>query len=92
MEDGDRIIGVAQGDDGEMVDIVGWRTDDAVQLIRGAKGTTVRLTLLKKKDGANAIPVEIKLVREKIKIEEQSAKKKIIEINEKWQIIQSWSY
>lgn len=82
VEDGDRIIGVAQGDEGEMVDIVGWRTDDAVQLIRGAKGTIVRLTLLKKKDGANAIPLEIKLVREKIKIEEQSAKKKIIEINE----------
>jgi carboxyl-terminal processing protease len=82
VDDGDRITAVAQGDDGEMVDIVGWRTDDAVQLIRGAKGTIVRLTLLKKKDGANAIPKEIKLLREKIKIEEQSAKKKVIEINE----------
>ncbi len=82
LDDGDRIIAVGQGDDGEMVDIVGWRTDDAVQLIRGAKGTTVRLSILKKKDGANAIPKEIKLVREKIKIEEQSAKKKLIEINE----------
>ncbi|KAA0265926.1 MAG: PDZ domain-containing protein, partial [Chlorobiota bacterium] len=82
IDDGDRIIAVGQGDDGEMVDIVGWRTDDAVQLIRGAKGTVVKLSILKKKDGANAIPVEIKLVREKIKIEEQSAKKKIIEIKE----------
>ncbi len=82
LDDGDRIIAVAQGDDGEMVDIVGWRTDDAVQLIRGAKGTVVRLSILKKKDGANAIPKEIRLVREKIKIEEQSAKKKIIEIND----------
>ncbi len=82
LDDGDRIIAVGQGEDGEMVDIVGWRTDDAVQLIRGAKGTTVRLSILKKKDGANAIPVEIKLVREKIKIEEQSAKKKIIEIKD----------
>lgn len=82
LDDGDRIIAVAQGDDGEMIDIVGWRTDDAVQLIRGAKGTVVRLSILKKKDGANAIPKEIRLVREKIKIEEQSAKKKIIEIND----------
>ncbi len=82
LDDGDRIIAVGQGDDGEMVDIVGWRTDDAVQLIRGAKGTTVKLSILKKKEGANAIPKEIKLIREKIKIEEQSAKKKLIEINE----------
>ncbi|KAB2909742.1 MAG: carboxy terminal-processing peptidase [Ignavibacteriales bacterium] len=82
LDDGDRIVAVGQGDDGEMVDIVGWRVDDAVQLIRGAKGTVVKLSILKKKDGANAVPVEIRLVREKIKIEEQSAKKKIIEIKE----------
>ncbi|MBK7264798.1 MAG: PDZ domain-containing protein [Ignavibacteriales bacterium] len=59
VEDGDRIIGVAQGDDGEMVDIVGWRTDDAVQLIRGAKGTIVRLTLLKRR--MEQMPFHLKL-------------------------------
>lgn len=49
LDDGDRIVAVGQGDDGEMVDIVGWRVDDAVQLIRGAKGTVVKLSILKKR-------------------------------------------
>ena len=39
----DKIIGVAQGEDGEFEDIIGWRITDAVKLIRGAKGTLVRL-------------------------------------------------
>ena len=43
----DKIIGVAQGEDGEFEDIIGWRITDAVKLIRGAKGTLVRLQILK---------------------------------------------
>lgn len=77
----DKIIGVGQDDDGEMVDIIGWRVTDVVQLIRGPKGTTVRLLILKADDGINATPKEIKIVRDKVKLEEQSAKKEILEIN-----------
>ncbi len=82
LKENDRIIGVAQGDDGEMVDVVGWRLDDVVKLIRGAKGTTVRLSVLKADAGVDAPPVEIKIVRDKIKLEDQAAKKKVIEIEQ----------
>lgn len=75
----DKIIGVAQGEDGEMVDVVGWRVNDVVKLIRGPKGSIVRLLILKASDGINAAPKEIILVRDKVKLEDQSAKKQILE-------------
>lgn len=74
----DRIVGVAQGEEGEMVDVIGWRIDEVVQLIRGKKGTKVRLNILRASDGANALPVEITLVRDKIKLEEQTPKKTMV--------------
>ena len=78
----DRIVSVAQGDSGEFVDVVGWRVDDVVQLIRGKKGTTVRLAILR----ANAtpdMPTEIiKIIRDKVTLEEQSAKSKILYIDQ----------
>ena len=43
----DRIVAVGQGEDGELIDVVGWRLDDVVQLMRGPKGTSVRLSVLK---------------------------------------------
>jgi carboxyl-terminal processing protease len=76
---GDRITGVAQGEDGEMEDVVGWRLQDVVELIRGAKGTVVRLEVLPKKAGSNGPSKEITLVRNKIKLEDQAAKKYIVE-------------
>jgi len=77
----DRIIAVAQGIDGEFVDVVGWRITDVVQLIRGPKESTVRLQILRATNGLLAKPVEISLVRDKVKLEEQAAKSKILEIN-----------
>ena len=77
----DKIIGVAQGNDGEMVDVIGWRVNDVVKLIRGPKESVVRLLILQASDGANALPKEIKLVRDKVKLEDQSAKKQILEFN-----------
>ncbi len=74
----DRIIGVAQGKDGDMVDVIGWRIDDVVKLIKGPKGTTVRLSYLPGETGLTGAAKEITLVREKIKLEDQKAKKEII--------------
>jgi carboxyl-terminal processing protease len=74
----DLIIAVAQGKDGEMVDVVGWRLDDVVKLIKGPKGTTVRLTILPAKTGVNGPSKEVTLVRDKIKLEDQAAKKETI--------------
>lgn len=76
---GDRIVGVGQGKDGEVVDVIGWRLQDVVNLIRGPKDSVVKLSLLPKRGGAGASSVEIQLVRDKIKLEEQAAKSFIIE-------------
>ncbi len=71
----DKFVAVAQGD-GEFVDIVGWRLDNAIQLIRGAKGTTVRLKIVSKGQDI-ASPKIISIVREKIVLQDQSVKKDI---------------
>lgn len=73
----DRIVGVAQGKTGEFQDVVGWRIDNAIALIRGAKGTTVRLQLLAKESPVTAKPRVVELVREKIILKDISAKKEI---------------
>jgi carboxyl-terminal processing protease len=78
---GDRIVGVAQGKDGDMVDVIGWRLTDVVELIRGPKGTIVRLQILPAGASVNSTPKEITLVRDKIKLEEESAKDKVLDIN-----------
>ncbi len=77
----DRIIGVAQEKDEEFTDVFGWRTEDAVQLIRGDKGTIVKLQILPKDAPVASEPVIVQLVRDKINLEEQSAKKQIIPIS-----------
>lgn len=73
----DRIIAVAQGKDGEFQDIVGWRLDAAITLIRGAKGSLVRLKILPKGKSITDAPIIIDVIREKIILEEMSAKKEI---------------
>lgn len=75
----DRIVGVAQGVDGEMVDVIGWRIDDVVKLIKGPKGTTVRLQILPAETGVTGASKVISLVRDKIKLEDQRAKKSVIQ-------------
>ncbi|WP_293297886.1 carboxy terminal-processing peptidase [Pedobacter sp. UBA4863] len=72
---GDRIVAVAQGVDGEFEDIIGWRIDNAVAKIKGPKGTTVRLKIIPVGQELSAKPQIITLVREKIILADQSAKK-----------------
>ncbi|MBX2901602.1 MAG: carboxy terminal-processing peptidase [Cyclobacteriaceae bacterium] len=74
----DLIVAVAQGKDGEMVDVVGWRLDDVVKLIKGPKGSVVRLMILPAKTGVNGPAQEVTLVRDKIKLEDQAARKEVI--------------
>lgn len=74
----DRIVGVGQGESGEVVDVIGWRIDDVVKLIKGPKGTKVKLQLLKAEKGIGSKPEEIVLVRDKITLEDLRAQKKII--------------
>ncbi|HEY1054073.1 MAG TPA: carboxy terminal-processing peptidase, partial [Emticicia sp.] len=74
----DRIVAVAQGDNGAWQDIVGWLTDDAVKLIRGTKGTVVRIRLLPGDAPAGSATKELRLVREKVKLEEAVAKGEVV--------------
>jgi carboxyl-terminal processing protease len=77
---GDRIVGVGQGESGQLTDVVGWRLDDVVDLIRGQKDTTVRLEVLPADSGPDGKHQTIALVRKKVSIEEQAAKSSVIDV------------
>ncbi|MBD3223722.1 MAG: tail-specific protease [Caldithrix sp.] len=70
----DRIIGVGQGTNGEIVDVIGWRIDDVVQLIRGPKSTKVQLKIIPAEDSINDPPKTITLVRDKVQLSDRAAK------------------
>jgi len=75
----DLIVGVGQGEDGPIEDVVGWRLDDVVQKIRGPKGTIVRLQVIPggKEDNPRKT---IRIERNKVKLEEQAAQKRILDV------------
>jgi carboxyl-terminal processing protease len=76
----DKIIGVAQGD-GEMVDVIGWRLDEVVKLIRGPKGSLVRLEVIPANNAPNDQSSKVvSITREAVKLEEQAAKKSVLEL------------
>lgn len=77
---GDRVLAVGQGAQGAMVDVVGWRLDDVVDLIRGKKGTVVKLDILPGDAGPDGKPQRIEITRDKVKLEEQAAKKSVIDV------------
>lgn len=76
----DRITAVGQGEDGELVDVIGWRLDDVVQLIRGPADTVVKLQVIP----GGALPgtpeKTISLTRNQVKLEEQAAKSDVITV------------
>ena len=72
----DKIVGVAQGEEGEFVDVTGMKLDNVVQKIRGKAGTVVRLQLLSE-DGSDI--KTSKIVREKIKLEDSAARGVVFE-------------
>jgi carboxyl-terminal processing protease len=74
---GDRILAVAQGKDGEFQDIIGWRIDNAIKLIRGTKGTIVRLKILAQGKSVSDQPKVVEMVREKIVLKDQLVKQEI---------------
>ena len=80
LKPGDRVVAVGQGANGVMEDVVGWRIDDVVEKIKGAKGTQVRLDLIPPEVGLDSKPVRIVLTRDKIKLSEDAAKAETITI------------
>lgn len=81
LKAGDRIIGIAQGDDGEMKDVIGLRLDDVVDQIRGEKGTTVRLSVIPAEGTGEAAAREITIVRDTVELSEQFARSEVIDVN-----------
>ncbi len=76
----DKIVGVAQGSK-EMVDVIGWRLDEVVKLIRGPKGSQVRLEVRPASNAPNDQTSKVvAITREAVKLEEQAAKKSILNL------------
>ncbi len=80
LQPSDRIVAVGQGTDGTLEDVIGWRLDEVVDLIRGPKDSTVRLEVIPAKAKTSDQRKVITIVRNKVKLEEQSAQKDILEI------------
>jgi carboxyl-terminal processing protease len=78
LKTGDRIVAVGQGTDGSMIDVVGMRLEEVVDLIRGPENTTVRLDVLPADAGPDGKRELVTLVRNKISVEQQAAKKSVI--------------
>ena len=76
----DKIVAVGQDKEGEMVDVVGWRLDDVVELIRGSAGTFVRLETIP--TGGDGSHKTVLIKRSKVKLEDQAAKKAIFEFSD----------
>ena len=81
LEPTDKIIGGGQGKSGPFIDIVGWRLDDVVELIRGPKDSTVRLEVIHSESDVEITKI-ISIVRNTVRLEEQAAQAKLLEIND----------
>jgi len=80
LQPSDKIVGVGQGESGDIEDVIGWRLDEVVELIRGPKDSTVRLEVIPAKSKSSDARKVITIVRNKVKLEEQSAQKEILTI------------
>ncbi len=87
LKPNDRITAVGQGNGSEMVDVVGWQLDDVVQLIRGPAGTKVKLQILAGDALPGSAETTLDLTRNKIKLEEQAAKKSVIPVQRNGQTV-----
>jgi carboxyl-terminal processing protease len=80
LKPADKIVGVGQEKEGEIEDVIGWRLDEVVNLIRGAKGTSVRLEVIPADSQEGSTTKVITIVRDTVKLEEQAAQSKTLEI------------
>lgn len=79
LQPADRIVAVGQEQE-EMVNVIGWRLDEVVNLIRGPKGTRVRLEVIPSGSASEHTTREVTIVRNKIVLEEQAARSEILDI------------
>ncbi|MGE0858385.1 MAG: carboxy terminal-processing peptidase [Gammaproteobacteria bacterium] len=76
----DRIVGIGQDDKGPVVDVIGWRLDDVVDLIRGPKNSVVRLQVLPKGTALGGPTTMVAITRNTIQLDEQAAKGSVLEV------------
>ena len=81
LQAGDRIIGIGQGSDGDIQDVVGMRLDDVVSQIRGEKGTVVRLNVIPAEAVSESSATVVSITRDTVKLEDQSAKSEVLELS-----------
>ena len=81
LEPADKIVSVGQGQEGPLIDVVGWRLDDVVELIRGPKGSTVRLEIIPSEADSEESKV-IQITRNTVQLEEQAAQAKLLTLND----------
>ena len=81
LQAGDRIIGIGQGSDGDIQDVVGMRLDDVVSKIRGEKGTVVRLNVIPAEAVSESSATVVSITRDTVKLEDQSAKSEVLELS-----------
>lgn len=80
LEPADRIVAVGQGEDGEMVNVVGMRLDEVVDLIRGPKGSTVRLDVIPAKAVDVTRTHTVRITRDTVKLEDQAAQSEVVTV------------
>lgn len=81
LQEGDRIIGIGQGVDGDIQDVVGMRLDDVVAQIRGEKDTVVRLNIIPADAISETSATIVSLTRDTVKLEDQSAKSEVLDLS-----------
>ncbi|MEO9589004.1 MULTISPECIES: carboxy terminal-processing peptidase [Marinobacter] len=79
LEPADRIVSVKQDDEEKPVNVIGWRLDEVVDLIRGPRESTVTLEVIPADAPDETVTETIAIERDKVKLEEQSASKEVIE-------------
>jgi carboxyl-terminal processing protease len=82
LKSGDKVLSVGQGAQGTFEDVVGWGIEDVVQLIRGEKGSVVRLSVIGEDDSPDTMPKTVRIIRDKVKLEQQAAQHKIYEVKD----------
>ncbi|NWO54703.1 carboxy terminal-processing peptidase [Chromohalobacter israelensis] len=80
LQPADRIVAVGQGEDGEMVNVVGMRLDEVVDLIRGPKGSTVRLDVIPAKAVDVTRTHTVRITRDTVKLEDQAASSEVVTV------------
>ncbi|WP_051919284.1 carboxy terminal-processing peptidase [Basilea psittacipulmonis] len=84
---GDKIVAIAQGDTGPFEDVIDMRLNDIVKKVRGKRGTVIRLELMSSDQGADAKHKVVRIVREKVLMEEQAVRSKVLPVTRGKEVI-----